>query len=72
MKLPWWVKISPNTNMPMKHATPNPASAVTTRWKVRVGSSATTAISSSTTIEAMNPGVPVIDPVESVNQLLAP
>ena len=56
----------------MKHATPNPASVVTTLWNVRVGSSATTAISSSTMIEAMNPGVPVIVPVASVNHVFAP
>ncbi len=36
-----------------------------------VGSTATTAINSSTTIEAMNPGVPVMFPVESVNHVFA-
>ena len=72
MKLPLWVNSNPNRNMPTKHATPNPASAVTTRWNVRVGSRATTAISSSTMIDAMKPGMPVIEPVASVNQLLAP
>jgi hypothetical protein len=34
---------------------------------VRVGSTHTNPIPSSTTSEAMNPGAPVIEPVESVN-----
>ena len=72
LKLPLCVNSRPNTNIAMKHATPKPASTVTTLWNVRVGSSATTAISSSTMIEAMKPGVPVIVPVASVNQLFAP
>src|SRR4051812_20212708 len=47
------VAARPSTNMATKQATPKPASAVTTRWKLRVGSTHTAAITSSTTIEAM-------------------
>src|SRR6476660_5286516 len=61
----------PKTNIATNDATPKMASAVTTLWKVRVGSRTMNAMTASTTSEAMNPGVPVIDPVESVNQLLA-
>ena len=55
----------------MKAATPKPASTVTTRWKRRVGSSTTSPITASTTSEARKPGVPVMAPVESVNQVFA-
>ena len=61
----------PNTSIATNASTPNPASTVTTRWKVRVGSSTTTAMRASTTRQPMNPGVPVIAPVESVNQVFA-
>ena len=70
-KLLLWVAASPKMNISTKQVTPNAASAVTTLWNVRVGNTAITAITSSTTIEAMNPGVPVIVPVESVNHVLA-
>ena len=60
----------PKTSIATNASTPKPASTVTTRWKVRVGSSTTTAISASTTRQPMNPGVPVMPPVESVNQVL--
>jgi hypothetical protein len=72
LKLCLWVKSSPKTNMAMKHATPNAASAVTTRWKVRVGSTQMPPMASSTTMDPMKPGVPVMAPVASVNQELAP
>ena len=65
------VAASPKMNMSTKQVTPNAASAVTTLWNVLVGRTAITAITSSTTIEAMNPGVPVIVPVASVNHVLA-
>ena len=52
-------------------ATPKIASAVTTRWNVRVGRRTTPAMIASTTSDPMNPGVPVIPPVESVNHVFA-
>ena len=58
-------------NIAMKHATPKPASDVTTLWNLRVGRQTITPITSSTTIEAKKPGEPVIPPVESVNQVFA-
>ena len=61
----------PNTNMSTNPATPIAARAVTNRWKDRVGRSTTPAISASTTSDAMKPGVPVIAPLESVNQVFA-
>ena len=61
----------PNTNIATNAATPKIASAVTTRWNVRVGRRTTPAMIASTTSDPMNPGVPVIPPVESVNQVFA-
>jgi len=57
--------------MSTKQATPKAARAVTTRWKVRVGSTQIAPIASSTTSDAMKPGVPVIEPVASVNHVFA-
>ena len=58
-------------NIPTKAATPKPASAVTTRWNVRVGRTQTSPITARTTSEPRKPGVPVIPPVESVNHVFA-
>ena len=58
-------------NIATKLATPKPASAVTTLWNVRVGRTHTIPMTASTTSDAMNPGLPVIEPVESVNQVFA-
>ncbi len=71
-KLPLWVNSRPNTNIATKQATPKAARAVTTWWKVRVGSTQIAPMASSTTTEPMNPGVPVMAPVASVNHPLAP
>jgi hypothetical protein len=60
---------SPKTNIATNEATPKTASAVTTLWKVRVGRRTTPAMIASTTSDAMNPGEPVMAPVESVNQV---
>ncbi len=72
LKLALCVNSRPKTNIAAKQATPKPASRVTTRWKERVGSTQIAPIPSSTTMQAMNPGMPVMAPVASVNQLLAP